>query len=193
MSRPVKKLQTDQAVIQKNRFAALDNFSSDSESDSEVEEVITPLPVALPLPVVAPIKMVEQDQKVDLREFTIVRNTRGKQVRTDKEGWTSVQWSKPQFVDSDTESVESELQIKKELEMEECEPPDASDEDIPPIQTLPDTFPSLLNRGSINAMAWAEKIKQSLEKAESTGSKKAPGIQKTDEFVSGLGRVSFFS
>ena len=184
MPKPTKKLQADQVVVgQKNRFAALDNFSTDSESDSEVE----------PQRTVTPVVPVEQEKKPELRDFTIVHK-RGKQISTDKDGWTNIQWSKPQFVDSDTESDGSETQIQKELEAEalECDIEYAED-DIPPIQPVADPFPSLLNRGSINTVVWAEKIKQSLEKAETTRKTPvAPGIKPTEDFVTALGGISFF-
>ena len=54
------------------------------------------------------------------------------------------------------------------------------------------SFTSLLNRGGgLSAMLWAEKVRQSLEKAEQ---KKPIGVHKpTEDFVNGLGRISFFS
>jgi hypothetical protein len=188
MPKPNKQQAKEEVVVgQKNRFAALDDFSSDSDSDESV--IIEAPPVVL----VEKKQPVQEKQEYREREFTIVQK-RGRQITTDKEGWTSVQWNKPQFIDSETESVESETQIKKELEeeaMESVGPDYASDEDIPPIIPAPaDPFPSLLNRGSINTVAWAEKIKQSLEKAETN--RKPPGIKATEDFVASLGKVSFF-
>lgn len=197
MPKPSKKLQADQVVVgQKNRFAALDNFSTDSDSDSDSDVDSSPVKEAVREVVPTPlIKTAEEEKKPDFREFTIVNKRGGKQVSTDKDGWTSIQWSKPQFVDSDTESVESETQIKKELEQEalECDIEYASEEVAVGSTSVPDLFPSLLNRGSINTLAWAEKIKQSLEKAEMTRKNPvAPGIKPTEDFVSGLGGITFF-
>ncbi len=192
MPKPSKKLQADQVVVgQKNRFAALDNFSTDSDSDSEFDSS----PVKESVREVVPTPLINQEKKPDFREFTVVNKRGGKQVSTDMDGWTSIQWSKPQFVDSDTESVESETQIKKELEQEalECDIEYVSEEVAVSSTSVPDLFPSLLNRGSINTVAWAEKIKQSLEKAEITRKNPvAPGIKPTEDFVSGLGGISFF-
>lgn len=191
MPKPNKKLQADQVVVaQKNRFAALDDFSSDSDDDAEpTESAMTHV-----VEKASPIQVVETPVETNTsREFTIVHK-RGKQISTDKDGWTSIQWSKPQFVDSDTESQESETQIQKELEAEalECDI-DYADDDVPPIQPVTDPFPSLLNRGSINTVAWAEKIKQSLEKAETNRKTPvAPGIKPTEDFVAALGGISFF-
>lgn len=193
-------------IVQKNRFAALGD-SSDEASDVELDMPVAPVPSVSVAPV-APVPSVMQlPNTVDSSnegEFTLVRGSRGRQIRTDKEGWTKVEWTKPQFVDSDTsdaESTESEVQIKKELEMEALESTDlayVTDDDLPPpvTEAVP-VFSGFMNRGSgINALAWAEKIKQSLDKAE-TSRKAPPGIQATEDFVSGLtkqtGKLSFFS
>ena len=83
----------------------------------------------------------------------------------------------------------------------------------PPIITSANTFPSLLNRSSVkeetpvvaavvaergsvgaergSAMAWAEKVKQSLEKAEAARKPAAP-YQPSEDFIASLGKLSFF-
>ena len=74
----------------------------------------------------------------------------------------------------------------------------------PPIMTSTNTFPSLLSRNTSvatvqqtetaersSAMAWAEKVKQSLEKAEAARKPAAP-YQPSEDFIASLGKLSFF-
>ena len=65
-----------------------------------------------------------------------------------------------------------------------------------PVATPPliSEFPSLLSRGQQQtnpAMAWAEKVKQSLEKAEAARKPSAP-YQPSEDFIASLGKLSFF-
>ena len=72
----------------------------------------------------------------------------------------------------------------------------------PPILEAGLNYPSLLSRGSQvaeenkekdkgSAMAWAEKVKQSLEKAEAARKPAAP-YQPSEDFIASLGKLSFF-
>ena len=99
--------------------------------------------------------------------------------------------------------------VKPELHFLPDEPPRiAVQEGVPPILT---SYPSLMERGTKHAveretaaeergsflaergsaMAWAEKVKQSLEKAEAARKPAAP-YQPSEDFIASLGKLSFF-
>lgn len=107
--------------------------------------------------------------------------------REDSDGWVSIRWSQPQFQESETtptEQLSVEYEPRKEEEKREEK-----------------EFPSLLTRGTSNvvihqdvnetlsALAWAEKIKKSLEKAELARAVKSKELSSNKDPV---GRLSFF-
>lgn len=66
----------------------------------------------------------------------------------------------------------------------------------PPILEQAHMNVSLMNRGTASAnttgaMAWAEKVKQSLEKAEAARKPASP-YQPSEDFIASLGKLSFF-
>jgi len=78
----------------------------------------------------------------------------------DDEGWVSISWNQPQFLD-------------------ESEPKETQESLTPPAKEGHIEFPSLLLRGSVDtepekdsAAVWAERVKKCLEKAESRPSPK---------------------
>ena len=185
------------APVKGNRFAALESYDTDSGSESDSTYESPPTQEEKPKDVVKPVAPVVPIDD----SFTLVGGGRkgNKKIVTDANGWSTkskVQWNRPRFIDSDSES---ETEIKKELELEarEVEIPD-EDEDLPPVipPESAEGFGSLLNRGK-SASLWADKIKESLDKAESvrknSGTGAAPGIKPTEDFVAGLGNISFFS
>jgi hypothetical protein len=125
---------------------------------------------------------------------------RKQKMENDKDGWVSIQNNQPHFVD-DNASTESEQEIKKEvimesLTLEPVSPPEFS-EDAKEAKEAKETktsdFPSMLQRGGgMTAMDWAERVRNSLERAEQARNKPPSAAQKTEDFVNALGRLSFF-
>jgi hypothetical protein len=119
---------------------------------------------------------------------------RKQKLENDKDGWVSIQNNQPHFVD-DNASTESEQEIKKEvimesLTLEPVSPPEFSEE---ANATKSTEFPSMLQRGGgMTAMDWAERVRNSLERAEQARNKPPSAAQKTEDFVNALGRLSFF-
>ena len=98
--------------------------------------------------------------------------------RPEKE-WTSIRWNQPQFIDT-----EGEAEAEAEAEAE----PDA-DREIVLEETITPSEES--GTKNITALVWAERIKQSLEKAELAREEKAKKVNPA-EFKEALGRLSFF-
>ena len=158
-----------------NRFAALSDLADSSDSSDSEQEVET--------------KQVEQK---GVRTWNIDAPKR------------SPRFSKP----------------KQELHFLPDEPLRMTvQEGLPPILTNATVYPSLMERGAKteqesvvaggtegtergsatcssgaergSAMAWAEKVKQSLEKAEAARKPAAP-YQPSEDFIASLGKLSFF-
>ena len=182
----------------KNPFAAL---QYDSDSDSAIEEQKKPEePVVLRIhtPTQSPSyrvwKLDEGEEKPkNVFKTPFSQKKRKQKMESEKDGgWVSIQKNQPQFVD-DSVSTDSEQEIKKEVVMEALvleptTPPDYSK----PVST---EFQSMFNRGTgttLTAMDWAERVRSSLEKAEQARNKPPAAAQKTEDYVNGLGRLSFF-
>jgi hypothetical protein len=96
--------------------------------------------------------------------------------RPEKE-WTSIRWNQPQFIDTECEGeaeAEAEPDADREIVLEET---------ITPSEES--------GTKNITALVWAERIKQSLEKAELAREEKAKKVNPA-EFKEALGRLSFF-
>jgi hypothetical protein len=155
-----KKKQVVQKV-QVNRFKVL---AMDSDSDAEDET--------------------HQDDVIEqqaIKEEDIVymgkKKNKNRVEKIDREGWTSITWTKPQFVSEDDE----ERAIQKEM-LEEIAEAEASMAD--------DEAQKQEKDDSVSAMMWAERIRQSLEKAEQSKKSSSSGL--SDDFVASLGKLSFF-
>ncbi len=196
-------------MASKNRFSAL-QMDSDSDSETKQEEKqvqkqvqvqvqeVKP-PQSPQLRIVTPTssppfrvwKMDEPPKNVFKSPFS--QKKRKQKMENDKDGWVSIQKNQPQFVD-DNASTESEQEIKKEvimeaLTLEPVSPPDYSE----PVVETQTEFPSMLQRGTgMTAMDWAERVRNSLERAEQARNKPPTAAQKTEDFVNALGRLSFF-
>ena len=203
----------DVFVKDMNHFACL---ASDSESsdDEQVSHELDSAPASsAPASSSAPAPAPAEQYRVWLQDdtpgnrFTVQPTTfsspftKGKRwtrarFQEDSDGWTSISWSQPQFVEDsvdqkpalDTKSVDST----------------PSDEDIPPVQTSStQEFPSLLLRSTIDesplqqpsstAAMWAERVKKQLDKAEAAREEK--GRLKAEAVREGAkldDRLSFF-
>jgi hypothetical protein len=178
----------------KNPFAAL---QTDSESEKEEIPLTKPSPsLRIQTPVQSPSFRVWKLDEGEERPKNVFKSPFSQKKRkqkqdTDKEGWVSIQKNQPGFVD-DNSSTESEKEIRKEVVMEALvleptSPPEPIEESS--------SFHSMLSRGTgttLTAMDWAEKVRTSLEQAEQARNKPPSAAQKTEDFVNGLGRLSFF-
>ena len=177
--------------MSKNPFAAL---QMDSDSDSEKPKPSPSLRIQTPTqsPSFRVWKLEEGEEKTKNVFKNAFSQKKRKQKMDQHEGWVSIQKNQPQFVD-DNASTESEKEIKKEvimeaLTLEPVSPPDFE-------QTEKGEFNSMLARGTgstMSAMDWAERVRTSLEKAEQARNKPPSSAQKTEDFINGLGRLSFF-
>jgi hypothetical protein len=173
---------------------------SDSEEKEEVvvkEQVVpmTPAPNP-PQPTSPPFrvwKLTPEEEKARA-VFNSPFTHRGRKPRIkyekDKEGWVSIKKNQPNF-NGDSSDSEKEIKKEYEVELETHTPPDFSLSESAP------TFSSLLSRGvntpeQMTAHAWAEKVKQSLEKAEQARKPTAMTSNSNENFAEALGKLSFF-
>lgn len=130
--------------------------------------------------------------------FTKAKRWTRARFQEDSDGWTSISWSQPQFVEDSV--AEPALDAKSVGST-------PSDEDIPPVQTSSThEFPSLLLRSTVDespsqqqqqtsstAAMWAERVKKQLDKAEAVREEK--GRLKAEAVREGAkldDRLSFF-
>ena len=149
-----------------NPFAALVGLDSDDDDASPPPAPVAPPPSPPPVSTPAPTRqwILSPGEPSPPNPFSRGRKGRPQERRVD-DGWTSITWNKPQFVDDDSDD---EKKIKEEI-VAEALPSSPKEEEVPSM-----------------AKAWAEKVKASLEKAE----KKKPEL--SDDFIASLGKLSFF-
>lgn len=148
----------------KNPFAIL---AMDSDSDSDTHHA--PVPVAPSSP---PFRVWQQPESRFRGDNAAVFSSPFKKTHAPKknEGWVSIRdqrWNQPQFED-----------------------------DLEPLDTLTPKEETkeivvMSKQESMTAVAWAERIKKSLEKAETARAEKAKRVD-PEEFKEALGRLSFF-
>ncbi len=161
-----------------NPFAALDL------SDSEEGGTGAAVAAAVPSPAAAHVEQ-PADSKPRYRVWaetpeptpTAVPFSKGRRSKvrhaSDKEGWTSIQWNKPQFQEDSPESLSA------------ASTPRPIEEDL--VEAAPRTPEDMARE----AKMWADRVKASLEKAEAA---KQKHNQKplTDDFIQSLSKLSFF-
>jgi hypothetical protein len=181
--------------MSKNPFAAL-QMDSDSESEkpkqkpSETQSPSLRILSPQQSPSFRVWKLEEGEEKpknVFKSTFSQKKRRQKMEANHDHEGWVSIQKNQPNFVD-DGASTESEKEIKKEMMMEAL----TLEPVTPPDFEEKKEATSVLSRGSMTAMDWAERVRTSLEKAEQARNKPPSSAQKTEDFINGLGRLSFF-
>lgn len=181
------------AIVAKNQFSVL---ASDSDSDSETAVEPTPLVDVAPL---AEVKGEVNVKDGSFRKWIIEEDTRFKsdttnifsspfykgmrskqwgrqRPREDNDGWISIRWNQPQFQDNLSEEERSGVIYEPREETEIFVKGKK-------IVVLKD---SITSQETLTAMAWAEKIKKSLETSESSR------LSKTSEYKEALGKLSFF-
>lgn len=190
----------DDAVvaIQKNRFAALESDSEyeeqDAGQDDAQQQEHCPSPQQPETPPITPV--IKEERKSYAAALT----------RGTTKGWVSIKWQGPQFVDDDDELSEKEV-VKEALEeagvLESCVKEgdeSGSAEMSAPSAPAPATGPAqdssnlkpLWNRSTNTAVVWADRVKKTLEKAEADRKPHFGSFKPTEDFVSGVGRLSFF-
>jgi len=193
-----------------NMFAVLadDSESEDSTVETELNEKIESkdvsyTPTFAPDPTPTPAEPVSPPFRVWLKDDNIKFETEVKNIfnssrqkwsrprfKEDGEGWVSIRWNQPQFQDFDEEN-ENEQEKEKEQEQETTkEPVNANANAKMPELNLTSTIDSHESIEKISALAWAERIKKSLEKAEQSRASFRPPPK--EEFQQALGRLSFF-
>jgi hypothetical protein len=154
----------------KNPFAIL---ASDSDSEEDMAKQETPVAP----PNSPPFRVWTQEEPFRGDRSVLF----GRVAPKKKDEWVSIRrWDQPQFMEEDelqeplTPTGESVIfpEEKKEFVLEDTVVPDAKQE-------------------SMTAVAWAERIKKSLEKAETARAEKAKRLD-PEEFKEALGRLSFF-
>lgn len=164
----------------KNPFAVLA-----TDSDSEVETTAPVANTSTPTqPSSPPFRVWQQPETRFKGDKSTLFSSPFKKTHAPKkdEGWVSIRrWDQPQFEDE----VESLAPLTPTGEKEIF--PEALAKEI----VLDSIIPDASKQESMTAVAWAERIKKSLEKAEAARAEKAKRVDPT-EFKEALGRLSFF-
>jgi hypothetical protein len=174
----------------KNPFAVLA-----TDSDSEAETVAAPAAPSVPS---SPPFRVWQQPETRFRGdkstlFSSPFKNKPHHPKKD-EGWVSIRdqrWNQPQFED-DVEGLEPLTPTgEKEIFPETLGGSNAPDEAVGEPREIVLEGSVAPKQESMTAVAWAERIKKSLEKAEAARAEKAKRVDPV-EFKEALGRLSFF-
>jgi hypothetical protein len=159
-----------------NKFAVLD-MSSDDEGDShsqtEEKQEVEAVPVGHEGRV---WKLEEPVEPASI--FSRGKKQKGK--KREEDGWTSIVWNRPRFLNDDDE----ERKIKEELIAEANLPttPKYTEEDLEASEKV--------HKTTILAKEWAAKIQADLERVEE--GKERRRTELSEDFVASLGKLSFF-
>jgi hypothetical protein len=164
------------AIVPTNRFSVLasDSDSEDTPVEVKVEEKVEP-----------PFRkwITEEDSRFKSDTTNIfsspfykgMRSKQwGKRTKEDTDGWISIRWNEPQFQDTGSDEERADVIYEPREDSITVEPK--------PTIVMKD---SITTQETLTAIAWAEKIKKSLETAESARSHKT-------EYKEALGKLSFF-
>jgi hypothetical protein len=181
-----------------NPFALL-AMDSDSEGDPQMAAALAPAPSeSLSVPASPPFRVWQQPNSRFRGDKSTLFSSPFKKAHNSKsdEGWVSIRdkrWNQPQFED-DIEGFDLE---KESLTSETLSESQDMREIV--LGHVVETTTYSLSEGivdapkqeSMTAVAWAERIKKSLEKAEAARAEKAKLVDPED-FKEALGRLSFF-
>ena len=216
-SRGKQEVERSTQNKQRNMFSVL--ADSDSEEDTSSPAPNIPFePLPLPPPIQAPEIQEEVDSiKPSFRTWVHEEENRfkhedmkknifsspfskGKKMmkqwsrprfKENEEGWTSIRWSQPQFQDEeeDFEKV-SVIYEARVSDTQEEYPSIGNTKSARPIEDIWNQKEEEV----LSAVAWAERIKRSLEKAELSRLLKAKESRTVDQpdFKESLSRLSFF-
>lgn len=182
-----------------NPFALL-AMDSDSEVDPEMAAALAPAPSApsapsesLPVPASPPFRVWQQPNLRFRGDKSTLFSSPFKKAHNSKndEGWVSIRdkrWNQPQFEDEiEKESLTSET-LSESQDMREIVLGHVVETTT---YSLSESVVDAPKQESMTAVAWAERIKKSLEKAEAARAEKANRVDPED-FKEALGRLSFF-
>jgi hypothetical protein len=155
-----------------NQFALLDLSSEDEQEEN------------VPVQEVSVAKPAERHWEIQPPAEAGTIFSRGKKRRgakkREEDGWTSIVWNKPQFLNDDDEK-----RIKLER-LEESIPM------TPPYTDEPVSTGESTHKTSALAKEWAAKIQKDLERAEASVAPTKRKTELTDDFIASLGKLSFF-
>jgi hypothetical protein len=178
----------------KNPFAVL---ATDSDSEADVGAEVKPTSAPPSAPSSPPFRVWQNPENRFKGDKSTLFSSpfKGKIPMPQKkeEQWVSIRkWSQPQFVEEDelTLTPTGETEIFPEAlggsrARSSDEPPETRE------IVLEGTVAPEAKQESMTAVAWAERIKKSLEKAEAARAEKAKRVD-PEEFKEALGRLSFF-
>jgi hypothetical protein len=191
-----KKVKKEEPLKGKqNPFDALQSSDSDSESESEngsEEPVATVVQNTRKFVKEKDWELVKPN---DTRTFfsKLNKNKSNRNThRTNDNGWTSIAWSKPRFIDTKVEEDEEERKIREErleelMEAEAKTPPIYEKEEVREEKEEEEK-----EKPPAQIKDWALKIRDSLEKAEKEKPKPKEKTELSEDFISSLGKLSFF-
>jgi hypothetical protein len=197
-----------------NPFAAL--AESDSDVDSPPAGPAEPV-VAPQAPQSPPMRSWPAPERNGFSSPFSRKRWNKPRFKEENDGWVSIRWNQPQFQE-EASSANSPPLASLGVKYQPRTPtftaldPDAETkvlEDDSPLYTsitppseligplasvvLENTItPSTAPQEQLTALAWAEKVKQSLEKAEAARASKVKDAKADEEFKEALGRLSFF-
>lgn len=212
-----KKEAANATAKPQNPFAAL--AESDSDAESVAESVDSPPVKEVVMPESPPMRTwPAPERNVFSSPFSKKRWAKPR-FKEDTEGWVSIRWNQPQFEDTVSPSTSlaplplgvkyqprtptfTAMDPNAETKVLEDDSPIYASVTPPNLELEPisvvleNTITPSQPQEQLTALAWAEKVKQSLEKAEAARASKArpaPQGDKADEdFKEALGRLSFF-
>lgn len=205
----------------RNPFAALAESDSDVEpmgpvGPMEPAEPVVEAPPVVEVPTLPMRTWPAPERNVFSSPFSKKRWAKPR-FKEDTEGWVSIRWNQPQFEEDGASAPLPALAVKYQPRTPPFYPlvgpdPDAETkvlEDDSPLYATSVTPPNTeafspttivlentitsTSQEQLTALAWAEKVKQSLEKAEAARASKGRSAPQADEdFKEALGRLSFF-
>lgn len=174
-------------------------MDSDSERDPEIAVALAPAPSEpLSVPASPPFRVWQQPNSRFRGDKSTLFSSPFKKAHNSKsdEGWVSIRdkrWNQPQFEDDiegfdlEKESLTSET-LSESQDMREIVLGHVVETTT---YSLSESVVDAPKQESMTAVAWAERIKKSLEKAEAARAEKAKLVDPED-FKEALGRLSFF-
>jgi hypothetical protein len=218
MPRGQEKKEAAVATKPQNPFAAL--ADSDSEEEKKVSVSTPQSPPVGPVGAQRTWPSPSMDKNVFSSPFSKKRWNKPR-FKEDTDGWVSIRWNQPQFQEegpapltvhyqprtppfyslgSDDPNRESKVAEDDSPLYSACTPPlmeldgpvVEQKQNVPQV-VLEETITPSIGSEQLTALAWAERVKKSLEKAEAArAANAAKGKPADEDFKEALGRLSFF-
>jgi hypothetical protein len=129
---------------------------------------------------VSPSIFAKQGTSTYINAFLKGKGKERSNKKEDNDGWISIAWNKPRFVDDEEKKIKEEM--LEEIILEE---PVAVVQDLCTSTELKEEESTVSNE--VKVKNWAEKIRVNLEKVETKRTSEL-----SDDFISSLGKLSFF-